>query len=699
MTHPSITDPVATDCSIADPSVDLSMEDCFYGDVLIPAPIDRPFTYFFQKKMTPGMFVHVPWRHKTVVGIVWNQTCTPPKDITLKQGHILPFPSLHPSVLSFMERVSAYNLIPLGWVLRMVLGGVDIFKAFDDTPHKKKRLQGRDISLENVSLYDLSVQQKDCSQTIDHALEHDAYHAFLLEGLTGSGKTEVYFQGIYTALKHHKQVLVLVPEIGLTQAWLNRFKKQFGFLPHVWHTHTTPLQRRDVWKKALLGESMVVVGARSALFLPFANLGFIVVDEEHDASFKQDEQGSYHGRDMAMLRASLNYHPIVLASATPSLEILENVHQKKCTRLYLSERFGGATLPTIHVVDRRIKKGNAHKSSPWLSTLLLQSIEKRLNVGEQSLLFLNRKGYAPVTLCTSCGYRYVCVACSSTLVQHKEKSHAFLQCHYCGFKKRMDPTCPECNDDNSFHACGPGLDRLTEDVSLCFPQARVAVLSSDLSLKKQRDVWDAIYRGDVDIILGTQILAKGHHLPMLTLVGIIDGDSGLYGSDLRGSEKTFQLLHQVSGRSGREDRIGEVLIQTYQPDHPMFKSLQSHDFKGFVEKELDLRLALNLPPYTRLTSILLAGKDEFLVEGTAKKIASYFYQAIAHLTNDQQNAIKILGPAPAFMVRVNHQYRYRLLIKTEKRMKSSSWIDHILNNLKIPSTVRLMVDVDPVDFM
>lgn len=679
--------------------IDTSHEEYFYGDVLIPSLIDRPFTYCFEEKITPGTFVHVPWRNKIVTGVVWAQTFSIPKEIVIKRGAIISIPPLSRSVLSFVGKLSAYNLIPLGWVLRMVLGGVDVLKAFADTPQKKRR-QDYDVSLEKVRLYDLSLQQKECAQTIDKALEKNAYQAFLLEGLTGSGKTEVYFQGIHTALKQHKQILVLLPEIGLTQAWFERFKKQFGFLPHVWHTHTTPLQRRDIWKKALVGESMIVVGARSALFLPFANLGFMIVDEEHDASFKQDEQGCYHGRDMAMLRASMAQHPIVLASATPSLEIVDNVRQKKCISLCLSERFGGATLPTIHVVDRR-KKANKREqtASPWLSTILVQGIHERLQKGEQSLLFLNRKGYAPVTLCTSCGYRYVCVACSSTLVQHKEKERHFLQCHYCGFKKVMDKACPECQDVDSFHACGPGLDRLTEDVALCFPKARVAALSSDLSLKKQRDIWDSIYRGDVDILLGTQILAKGHHLPLLTLVGVIDGDSGLYGSDLRGSEKTFQLLHQVSGRSGREDRVGTVLIQTYQPDHPLFKALQTHDFQGFVEKELALRHSLSLPPYTRLTSVLLSGKNESLVEYTAKNIASCFYHAMIPLTKNQQESIKVLGPAPAFMARVNHHYRYRLLIKTPKRMNSSQWIQNIIHDIKIPSTVRLMIDVDPVDFM
>ena len=673
-------------------------ENIIYGDVLLPLLVDRPFTYCFRENISPGTMVHVPWRHKTITGVVVSCPVMPPENKTIKEGKIIPVPPFASSILSFIKSVSEYTMMPIGWVLRMVLGGVDPLKILD-TSLQKKAIKDHHASLSGIQLYALSQSQKECATQIVNGMENNTYQCFLLEGLTGSGKTEIYFQGVHKALQKQAQVLVLLPEIGLTHAWLDRFKKQFGFLPHVWHTHTTPLQRRITWKKALLGEPMVVVGARSALFLPFSSLGFIVVDEEHDASFKQDEQGCYHGRDMAILRANMEKCTVVLASATPSLETLENVRQEKCTHLKLLERFGGATMPTVHVVDRRQKRVRKGDSHPWLSKMLLQGVEKRLALGEQSLLFLNRKGYAPVTLCTSCGYRYTCVGCSATLVQHKTQGRSFLQCHYCGFKKVMDASCPECHDIDSFHACGPGLDRLKEDIAVLFPTARIALLSSDLSLKTQREIWDSIYRRDIDILLGTQILAKGHHLPMLTLVGVIDGDSGLYGSDLRGAEKTFQLLHQVSGRSGREDRPGEVMIQTYQPDHPLFLSLQKHDFQGFFEKESAMRHILQLPPYARLTSLLLSGKNESAVALAAKNIASHFYKAMASLPKDHQEGIKILGPAPAFMVRVNHFYRYRLLIKTHKRMKSSLWIHTLLKDIHIPSSLKMHIDVDPIHFM
>ncbi len=648
-----------------------------YYHVIVPVPLDKSLTYAVLEPVKKGQIVEVPWRNKRVFGLVVECDAVPPEGVTLKEATPLPL-VLSERTVSFIQGVAHYTLTSLGWVWRMVLGGVDLHKVITQKTQENIKPTHEPI------LKSLSVDQEEAVTTIGKSLLGGAYHSFLLDGVTGSGKTEVYFHSIADVLKQRKQALVLFPEIGLSHQWLNRFEEQFGFKPHVWHSHTSSKKRLEAWKAAANGTLHVFIGARSALFLPYQNLGLIIVDEEHDGSYKQEEQGHYHARDMAILRAYHEKVPIVLASATPSLESIVNAEQGKSAHLLLLSRFGGAQLPKVRLVDRR------NKTRDWLSDELKIALHKRLSQGEQSLLFLNRRGYAPMTLCVSCGHHFECPGCSASLVQHRFKSSIKLQCHHCGFSKPLDPTCPQCLTTDSLIPCGPGIDRVIEEVAKIFPTARIACLTSDMPPKQQRAIWEIIHKGGVDMIIGTQLIAKGHHMPNLTLVGMIDADMGLHGSDLRGTEKAFQLLQQVGGRAGRDVKPGEVLIQTYQPDNPLFKAIQNHDRNGFIRYEMALRREMSLPPYARLVSLILSGLEENTVRQSAKILA-------AHL-NDSA-LVQVLGPAPALMLRIKSRYRYRILLKANKRLNISDWLKQKIISIKIPSSIRLDIDIDPINFI
>ncbi len=657
-----------------------------FCNVILPLLFDRALTYQTDEDIGVGTLVNIPWRNKTLFGLVIETDVVPLENVTIKKAIPLPL-NLERKMLAFMQQVAEYNLMPIGWVWRMVLGGVNLDKIIDSdltlkTPHLSF------IDARTRHLKNLNADQQQAVDFIHTQLDKGAYASILLDGVTGSGKTEVYFHSIAKTLDAQKQCLILLPEIGLSYQWLQRFEAQFGFTPVVWNSHTTPKKRREAWAKAISGTPQVFVGARSALFLPYKNLGLIIVDEEHDSSYKQEEQGHYHARDMAILKAYHAAIPIILASATPSLESFINAEQGKSTHLRLKNRFGEALLPKVYLIDQKNK--NPRLSKGWLSEALKIALYKRLKANEQSLLFLNRRGYAPITLCASCGYVYECPGCSASLVQHRRKGYAHLQCHHCGFEKKLDLQCPQCLTADTLIPCGPGIDRVFEDVTKLFPDARVSSLTSDMTPKDQRVLWERMMANEVDIIIGTQMIAKGHHLPHLTLVGVIDGDMGLYGGDLRGEEKAFQLLQQVSGRAGREAKPGEVFIQTYQPENALFKALQQHDRDHFMHQESTLRKEMALPPHTRLISLVVSGMDEHKVKECAKKIALFLTKT---------PAIQVLGPAPALMLRLKSRYRYRILLKGGKHLKMSAWLKQRLSELKIPTSITLTVDVDPIQFI
>ena len=542
----------------------------------------------------------------------------------------------------------------------------------------------------------------------------------LLDGVTGAGKTEVYFEAVAEALKQDKQVLILLPEIALSNAFLERFKARFGCDPALWHSNLSPAQRRTTWRGVAEGHTKVVVGARSALFLPYQDLGFVVVDEEHDPAYKQEDGVIYHARDMAVTRAHLGKIPIVLVSATPSLETIHNAWNGRYDHLHLSDRYGGSRLPEITTIDMREDKP---ERGEFISPPLRHAVAETIQKGEQALLFLNRRGYAPLTLCRTCGHRMECPRCTAWLVEHKAAGK--LQCHHCGFHMQTPKECPECGDTDSLNACGPGVERIHEEAKRYFPDARIMVLASDTAETNEqlRAMLDDIRAGKVDIIIGTQIIAKGHHFPNLTCVGVIDADLGLQGGELRAAERTYQLLHQVAGRAGREEALGRVYLQSFMPDHKIMQALSHssnslpcesgdlaredkdprlHEENGglisgrdlFLAAEAQEREAANMPPYSRLVGIIIAGREESQVIDTAKALGR---AAPEH--NMQGPQIQTLGPAPAPFARLRGRYRYRLLVRAEKEINIQKTVATWVAGVKTPSTVRVYIDIDPQSFL
>jgi len=506
-----------------------------------------------------------------------------------------------------------------------------------------------------------------------------------LQGVTGSGKTEVYFEAIAQALRQGKQILVLVPEIALTVQFLERFRSRFGVLPAEWHSQLTDARRRNIWRAVASGEARVVVGARSALFLPFTDLGLIIVDEEHDAAYKQEDGVIYHARDMAVVRAHLGNIAIVLCSATPSLESVVNAQTGRYGHLILPDRHGGAQLASIEAVDMRAA---GLPAGQFISARLQHLMGETLARGEQVLLFLNRRGYAPLTLCRACGQRMECPNCSAWLVEHR--FHNRMLCHHCGHEAQKPKACPACAVEDKMVALGPGIERLAEEVGAAFPEFTPAILSGDHSVDQVRDTLAAFTRGETKLLIGTQIIAKGHHFPDLTLVGVIDADLGLSGGDLRAAERTFQMLHQVSGRAGRARRPGHAVMQTYMPEHPVMQALISGDQAKFLAAESDARRARNLPPFGRLAALIISGPDQIQVRDFATQLAR-------HAPHGKD--VHVLGPAPAPLALLRGRHRYRLLLMATRQHNVQAILRQWLAKIKVPPKLRLAVDVDPYSFM
>ncbi|MDO9639738.1 MAG: primosomal protein N' [Pseudotabrizicola sp.] len=520
------------------------------------------------------------------------------------------------------------------------------------------------------------------------AVDRGDYSCTLLKGVTGSGKTEVYLEAVAECLRQHRQALVLLPEIALTADFLTRVQARFGARPAEWHSGVTMTERRRMWRMVAEGGASFVVGARSALFLPFQDLGLIVVDEEHDTSYKQEEGVLYNARDMAVLRGAIQGCPVVLASATPSLESWANADAGKYLRLNLSARYGAAEMPEMRAIDMR---GESLSNDRFISPSLAAAVTDRVAKGEQSLLFLNRRGYAPITLCRACGHQVGCDHCDARMVEHRFLKR--LVCHQCGATKPVPTTCPACKVEGKMAAVGPGVERLAEEVTARFPDARVAVLSSDLfgsarTLKAQIGV---IAEGGADIIIGTQIVAKGHNFPLLTLVGVIDADLGLQGSDLRAAERTFQLMRQVAGRAGRAELRGTALLQTHQPDHPVIRAILGGDEEAFWKAEAAERQAAGVPPYGRMAGIILSGPDVAQVFDLGGELA----RRDAPL---RRIGAQVFGPAPAPIARVRGRHRVRLLVKADKGTSLQAALSDWVAQVKLPTNVRLAIDIDPQSF-
>ena len=520
-------------------------------------------------------------------------------------------------------------------------------------------------------------------------IRKDRFSTTLLRGITGSGKTEVYLEAVAECIRRGQQALVLLPEIALTAEFLKRVEVRFGALPAEWHSGVTMTERRRIWKMAGQGGVQLVVGARSALFLPFRSLGLIVVDEEHDPSYKQEEGALYHARDMAVLRASVGGAKVVLASATPSLESWSNAQSGKYHKVELTDRFGGSTLPELRAIDMR---GQKLPSAHWISQPLRAQITKRIEASEQSLLFLNRRGYAPITLCRSCGHQIGCSDCDARLVEHRFQKR--LICHQCGESHPIPQKCPSCGVEDRLAAVGPGVERLAEEAAVLFPDARVVTLSSDMfgSTRALKQEIEHIAQGDADIIIGTQLVAKGHNFPHLTLVGVIDTDIGLQGSDLRAAERTFQLVRQVAGRAGRAEKPGLALLQTHQPDHSVIRAILSGDEVGFWNAEAGAREVAAVPPFGRLAGIIISALDPEVAFDLGKHLA----RQKAAL---ERIGAQVYGPAPAPITRIRGRFRVRLLIKAAKRAPLQKAISQWLRQVKLPNGIRLSVDIDPQTFL
>ncbi len=514
------------------------------------------------------------------------------------------------------------------------------------------------------------------------------YGTTLLKGVTGSGKTEVYLEAVAECLAKGRQALVLLPEIALTAEFLNRVQARFGARPAEWHSGVTMTERRRCWRMVGEGGASLVVGARSALYLPFRDLGLIVVDEEHDTSYKQEDGVVYSARDMAVLRASLNGAQVVLASATPSLESWANAQAGKYERLELTSRFGDAELPEMAAIDMRAETLPGNR---WISPTLQRAVEARIERGEQALLFINRRGYAPVTICRACGHQIGCDQCDARMVEHRFLKR--LVCHQCGETKPMPDICPSCEVEGRLAPVGPGVERLAEEVAALFGEARVAVLSSDLfgSARALKEQIVAIAEGAADIIIGTQLVAKGHNFPLLTLVGVIDADLGLQGSDLRAAERTFQLMRQVSGRAGRREKRGVALLQTYQPEHPVIRAILAGDEEGFWRTEAAERKAAGVPPYGRLAGIVLSSPN----------VQEVFDLGSEMVRNDaplRAIGARVYGPAPAPIARIRGRHRVRLLVKANKKAPLQAALRKWVAQFRLPSNLRLQIDIDPQSF-
>ena len=542
----------------------------------------------------------------------------------------------------------------------------------------------------------LGPEQAAAAAALTAAVDAHAFAPIVLDGVTGSGKTEVYFEAVAAALKVSGQALVLVPEIALTAPWLDRFAQRFGCAPVAWHSDLRSSERRRAWRAVASGDARVVVGARSALFLPFADLWLIVVDEAHETSFKQEEGVPYHARDVAVMRAQFTGIPVVLATATPALETRVQVERGRYAELKLPVRFGGAALPDISTIDLR------HQPPPrshWLSPPLVAALRETHSRGEQSLLFLNRRGYAPLTLCRACGERLECPQCTAWLVEHRLTQR--LQCHHCGYTVPLPPACPACGATGMLVPCGPGVERVAEEVARVLPELRTLLVTSDTIYSPARAaaLIAAVEAHEVDLLIGTQLVTKGYHFPELTLVGVVDADLGLSGGDLRAGERTFQQIAQVAGRAGRGDKPGRVLLQTHQPDARVIRALVDYDAEGFYAAETEARLDLGLPPFGRLAGIIVSGEDEAAVAATARALGRAAPRDGGDGGDALGGGVSVLGPAPAPLSMLRGRYRQRLLVQARRSTDIQGYIVAWLGAVPVPSSVRVTVDIDPYNFL
>ena len=718
-------------------------------DVLVPVALDHAYSYRVPDDLdlAPGDLVSVPLGPRAATGVVWtdNVEVRPGLHNRLKEVEgKLDVPPLKPELRRFIDWVAAYTLGARGMVLRMALRmGEHLGPARERvgvrlagppparmTPARQRVLalladglargkgevaeeagvsvgvldglidEGTLVTLvlppepvarppdPDFSAPDLGPAQRAAADALRATVAQGGYSVTLLDGVTGSGKTAVYFEAVSEVIRRGRQALVLMPEIALTSQFLDRFAERFGVRPAEWHSQLSPRLRARTWSAVADGEVKVVVGARSALFLPYADLGLIVVDEEHDPAYKQEDGVRYHARDMAVVRARSADIPIVLSSATPAVESEVNARRGRYRHLKLPERFGGAHLPGIEAIDLRAE---GPPRGRYIAPRLAEAVKGALERGEQALLFLNRRGFAPLTLCRQCGFRIACPNCDAWLVDHRFRRR--LVCHHCGFSMPPPAQCPNCQATESFVAVGPGVERLEQEAAELFPGSRILVLSSDLveSVERLREELNDVAEGRFDLIIGTQLVAKGHHFPKLNLVGVVDADLGLSNGDPRAAERTFQLLHQVVGRAGREEGRGIGFLQTHQPEHPVMRALIAADRDAFYASEIELREKTHYPPFGRLASLLISANERPAAESYGRRLV-----AIAPRANE----VRVLGPAEAPLAVVRGRHRFRLLVKSPRGFDLSAYLREWLKAApKHKGDVRLEVDVDPQSFL
>lgn len=721
--------------------------------VVLAVALDQTYDYLVPDglELEPGSFVLVPFGPQTRIGVVWDGPAGEPgKAVDPKKlksiGGVLDVPPLPLISLKFAEWIARYTLTPLGMVVRMMMSARAVFEPVKPrfgvtlvegapqpprlTPARTKALEAAadgairaksqlasaagcstgviDGLVASGNLVEVAIpearpprpdpkhhetefgpEQAQAVHALYSAVDGGNFSVTLIDGVTGSGKTEVYFEAVARTLERGGQALIMLPEIALTDQFMRRFLARFGAAPVEWHSALSGPERGRVWRQVATGEARVVVGARSGLFLPFRELGLVIVDEEHDTGYKQDDRVHYQARDMAVVRASLGGFPVVLASATPSIETLVNARTGRYRHVVLPGRYSGAELPQITAIDLR---RDPPEKGKWLSPILNEAIAATLADGQQSLLFLNRRGYAPLTLCRACGHRLECPQCTAWLVEHRFRGR--LNCHHCGFSIPLPEKCPECGEAGALVACGPGVERVAEEVQERFPEARLALLSSDLvpGIVEMREMIREIEAGGVDIVIGTQMVAKGHHFPKLATVGIVDGDLGLaLGADPRAGERTFQLLHQVTGRAGRALTEGRGFVQTYNPEHPVMEAIIASDRELFVEREIATRRAGTLPPFGRLAALIVSARDK----DTAQLVA----RDVAHRAPPAER-IKVLGPAEAPIAVVRGRHRWRLLVKAPREIDIQAYLRAWLAGLPpLKGDIRLTVDIDPYSFL
>ncbi|MEM6850980.1 MAG: primosomal protein N' [Pseudomonadota bacterium] len=721
--------------------------------VLLPLPLAGAYDYALPEGLNVkrGDLVRAPLGARMLVGVVWGaphaEPIAPKLAAKLKPlEERIEAPPLGPDALDFVDWVAAYTTFPPGAVLRMVIRSGRIASApkpktgfaraqtppedLKMTPARARALEAangpprpaRDIASEaGVSdavirgLADkgalkavelpadapfqppdpalpgaaLSADQEAAAEEMRAAVAKGGYAALLLDGVTGSGKTEAYFEAVAAALAADEtaQVLVMLPEIALTMDFMRRVEARFGAAPALWHSDVGDRARGRVWRETAKGRARLIAGARSALFLPYQNLRLIIVDEEHDAAYKQEDGVIYQARDMAVARAARGGFPIVLASATPSLESYANARSGRYAHIRLTSRFGPARMPETRAIDMR-KDGPA--AGEWLAPRFVAALAETLAAGRQSMVFLNRRGYAPLTICRRCGHRMTAPDSDTWLVEHRFENR--LVCHHTGYSIPKPKLCPSCGAENTLAPCGPGVERIAEELRVRFPEARLAVFSSDTvaSPAEAQGLLRSMTRGEIDILVGTQVVAKGHNFPNLTFVGVADADLGLQGGDLRAAERTFQLLSQVAGRAGRASAPGRALLQTYQPEHPVMRALLAGDRDAFLDQEAASRRAARFPPFGRLAAVILSGPDEEAVRAAAGALAR---------TAPRGAGADIWGPAPAPIARLRGRYRMRFLVRCDRGVPLQTLLRDWLAAAPSSSAVRRVVDVDPYSFL